>query len=295
MAQSHSGQESQVYFPFGAPTTPPETPATATFQFETPRFKTPDLPHTISPTIGVANASPAGRLNYRLPNSGHFRSDAARSSSFTSSQSGPESDGGTDAYDTSPTPSKHPGSRSRPNFTIEEIGGDSRAPESDLDIIRPDQYEDAESEWAESESSEASSEEEPGPQDRILRDFEEMCVSEAGVLRGRHSRCRAGKKRWRTGIFKRSHSQTVGSDSNFDSSTSRDSRDVPYKARRMRRRVRGPSHQGSSLAHDTLAAGPAVHRLTTSRACVDIPNVAGSEDACKVDGRRRRSDHMDIG
>ncbi|OCL11692.1 hypothetical protein AOQ84DRAFT_373757 [Glonium stellatum] len=67
----------------------------------------------------------------------------------------------------------------------------------------------------------------------------------------RHS-YRRRKKRWSAGIFKRSHSQSVGSNTDTEDSKAFDTPNIGSSARRLRRRARGPDDNRASLILDEL-------------------------------------------
>ena len=59
---------------------------------------------------------------------------------------------------------------------------------------------------------------------------------------------RRKKKRWSAGIFKRSHSKSIEGDSSYSDNDPED--DVDSTARRLRRRVRGPTDRRASLVFE---------------------------------------------
>lgn len=129
------------------------------------------------------------------------------------------------------------------DFELEEV---ESGPEydSETEVVRPDHFEDASSERATEEGLETDT--------GIISRFSSLHC--AGELNDEEQRAsyRKKKKRWSAGIFKRSHSQSVGSDTDIEDSEALDAHDVDSSARRLRRRVRGPGENRSSLIFDEL-------------------------------------------
>ena len=128
------------------------------------------------------------------------------------------------------------------SFVLEEIIDGEVIYGHDIEIVHPDRSEDDKSEKGRGEDADA--------RDGIVSEFRELhCDDEESDEEGR--RYRRKKKRWSAGLFKRSHSQSVGSDTDTDNAESLDAHDVGSSARRLRRRVRGPGDR-SSLIFDDL-------------------------------------------
>ncbi|KAF2203906.1 hypothetical protein GQ43DRAFT_352407, partial [Delitschia confertaspora ATCC 74209] len=121
------------------------------------------------------------------------------------------------------------------DFVLEELDSDTDY-DSDTEVVRPDQYEDAKSEKDRDEIEENA----------FVKKFSDLQCSEGSDDEDEQRRSYLRKKkRWSAGIFKRSHSQSVGSDS--DDGEQLDAHDVGSSARRLRRRVRGPDDRRGSL------------------------------------------------
>jgi hypothetical protein len=118
------------------------------------------------------------------------------------------------------------------DFILEELNSDSDY-DSDIQVLQPDHYEDA------------VSEKNAGKVEETIGRFSDLRCDEGSSEDEQQRNYRRKKKRWSAGIFKRSHSQSVGSDS--DDSSQLDAHDVGSSARRLRRRVRGPEDRRSSL------------------------------------------------
>jgi hypothetical protein len=130
-------------------------------------------------------------------------------------------------------------------FELEEIDDSDPSYDSDTEVVRPDQCEDAKSEKELGEHLEAET--------GIVSDFSKLkCEGESNDEDEQRRSYRKKKKRWSAGIFKRSHSQSVGSDTDDEDREALDAHDLGSSARRMRRRVRGPSDNRSSLIFDDI-------------------------------------------
>ena len=123
------------------------------------------------------------------------------------------------------------------DFTIEEVSDDDIGYD-DIEVIHPDTFEDAESEQDHLESAEVN--------DDIMGRLHDLLCGHSitpndfeDIQRSRYLR---KKKRWsKGGSHKRSHAESVGSDSDNDSIESLDSLQVGSSARRLRRRTQGTS------------------------------------------------------
>jgi len=142
------------------------------------------------------------------------------------------------------------------NFTVEEVVDDPMCSDSNIEVVRPDHYEEADSEVENDEHTSG-----PAKDDETKRS--------AGIIHGlRNLHCDGDdidsqeereriymrkKKRWSAGVFKRSHSQSIGSTTDIDVDVDEealDAQDVARSARRLRRRVRGPSERASLTSDD---------------------------------------------
>ena len=124
------------------------------------------------------------------------------------------------------------------HFVLEELDSASES-DSAAEVVRPDHYEDA-----------ASDSEAPAA---IVDDFCKLHCEEHesdADLDGALVRRRNRLKRWSATGFKRSHSQSIESDSDCDDADQLDAHDIGVSARRLRRRVRGPGDKRSSLVFD---------------------------------------------
>jgi hypothetical protein len=115
-------------------------------------------------------------------------------------------------------------------FVIEELDSAESGYDSDVEVLRPDHFEDAKS-----DKSGARLE-----RNGFIDKFKELhCQEESSDDEEERQRIyRRKKKRWSAGIFKRSHSQSVEGDSSYSDNDPLD--DIDSTARRLRRRVRGP-------------------------------------------------------
>lgn len=124
-------------------------------------------------------------------------------------------------------------------FVIEELDSEESGYDSDVEVLRPDHFEDAKS-----DRSGARLE-----QNGFIDKFKELvCQEESSDEEERQRIYRRKKKRWSAGIFKRSHSQSVEGDSSYSDNDPLD--DIDSTARRLRRRVRGPGDRSSLVFED---------------------------------------------
>jgi len=130
------------------------------------------------------------------------------------------------------------------DFVLEELESDPGY-DSETEIVRPDQFEDARSEKESDEHLETDT--------SIVSSFSKLnCEGDSNDEEEQRRSYRKKKKRWSAGIFKRSHSQSVGSDTDIEDSEALDAHDVGSSARRLRRRVRGPGDNRSSLIFEDI-------------------------------------------
>ncbi|KAI9723770.1 MAG: hypothetical protein M1812_001070 [Candelaria pacifica] len=141
------------------------------------------------------------------------------------------------------------------DFTVEEILEGDADYRSGPQVLRPDLYEDPDSDWGRDkrkrdhmrpEGSELNAE--------IIDEFESMhCKEDEHDAGGQHRRYKRKKQRWSAGKLKRTHSQSVGSNSDTDEDEETlDAHDVGSSARRLRRRVKGPGDRSSLLFDDNI-------------------------------------------
>jgi len=136
-------------------------------------------------------------------------------------------------------------------FELEELDSDD-SDYSTSDVLKPYQYEDA--------SSEAGNDKIEETESVFIGKFSELRCAEGALDAEEQERAyRRKKKRWSAGIFKRSHSQSVGSDS--DDGEQLDAHDVGSSARRLRRRVRGPEDRRGSLIFEDNGYSADIRRV----------------------------------
>lgn len=175
------------------------------------------------------------QFHFTRPQSGgeisHHSSTSGHECPTSPQPSGDESESDQESNDEDARPMRRV---EKADFVLEELDSDSDY-DSDTPVLRPDQYEDAVSEKNGGKVPES-----------VIGKFSELRCDEDSADEDEQARnYRRKKKRWSAGIFKRSHSQSVGSDS--DDSAQLDAHDVGSSARRLRRRVRGPEDRRSSL------------------------------------------------
>jgi len=124
------------------------------------------------------------------------------------------------------------------SFVLEELGSDPGY-DSDIEIVRPDHFEDAKSDKGGSRLEEIG----------IIEKIKEFQFDDNSSDEEERQRIyRKKKKRWNAGIFKRTYSQSVEGDSSYSDNDPLD--DVDESARRLRRRVRGPGDRSSLVFED---------------------------------------------
>ncbi len=232
-----------------APSSPPETPVNSKFDYDnvSPRTR----------RYGVLNfPRPTSQPRDSLQSSDFGYNPSIRLEDFSPRSSSPSSDSsGSPPRSLSPEPMipEHSDQgeastmRSRVvmngNFTIEEIHESHMHTESDdaLSVIRPDQYEDAESVGALSNGARRSS------ADTVTRSLADelknltceptLADHDAWILQ---QRLRKRKNRLSSGsIHKRTLSQSIGSDTDEEDLQFYDANEAGSSARRLRRKVAG--------------------------------------------------------
>ena len=198
------------------------------------------------------------QFHFTRPQSGDYSSHPSSNSGHACAASPQESDdddNDDDEEDNSDSFSESEGSHTQEekpaarrvevaDFELEEVESDPEY-DSETEVVRPDHFEDASSERATEERLEADT--------GIISKFSSLhCSGELNDEEEQRASYRKKKKRWSAGIFKRRHSQSVGSDTDIEDSEALDAHDVGSSARRLRRRVRGPGENRSSLIFDEL-------------------------------------------
>jgi hypothetical protein len=123
----------------------------------------------------------------------------------------------------------------RAYFVLEELESDPGY-DCDIEVVFPDHFEDAKSEKSGSKVGKSE----------VYERLKELHLEqESSEDEEQERRYRQKKKRWNAGVFKRSHSQSVEGDSSYSDNDPLD--DINPKARRLRRRVRGPCDRRGSL------------------------------------------------
>lgn len=228
---------------------PPPTPTTAaSFNFKNRRngihftkANLPDQSGTITPNGNGPNFfyTPSNRPEDLSP-----RSSSPESSIRASSSSG--SPPRSICSDAPPVSESPPRKTTRVvaegNFTVEEFGeSDYEEFDSDDEVIRPHQYEDAESEKALSVKSLSHNDLDA----HILSDFKNLqCENDEDIREAWLETLRAEKRRKRRSsgsVQKRTLSQSIGSDTDDEDiqPVTFDANDAGSSARRLRRKVKG--------------------------------------------------------
>lgn len=233
------------------PSSPPPTPTTAAFNYKNRRngihFPKPNLPDqsgTITPNGNGPNFfyTPSNRPEDLSPRSSSPDSSVRASSSSGSPPHSLSSDTG-EPISESPLRKQAPVRVvAEGNFTVEEFGeSDYEDWDSDDDVIRPHQYEDAESEKALSVKSVSHNDLDP----RVLNGFRNLqCENDEDSREAWLEALRAEKRRKRRSsgsVQKRTLSQSIGSDTDDEDiqPVTFDANDAGSSARRLRRKVKG--------------------------------------------------------
>lgn len=129
------------------------------------------------------------------------------------------------------------------DFVLEELADGDGSYDSQTEVIRPDHTEEATSEAA----IDGRTEVESGIVNELRRLWR---AKDSDEEEERPRNYPKKKKRWSAGLYKRSHSQSMGSDTDNDDSEALDAHDMGSSARRLRRRVRGPGDRSSLIFED---------------------------------------------
>lgn len=247
-----------------SPSSPPETPLAPAFSSQV--GKHPTLDRTAPKALPyIQSLSPEHNENRPMNDLSLARAPKTPSSNSSSSSGISFEDLGTRSTDRA-TDSAALGTQddSRPEsaratrqdgFTVEEILEGDIDYDSDTEILRPDLYEDADSDRVKDDRSQTNSYQENFDLNtEMIDEFENMrCKEDEEESDGQQRRYRRKKQRWSIGKLKRSYSQSVGSDSDADDDKETlDAYDVGPSARRLRRRVGDPGDRSSSLFEDSI-------------------------------------------
>ncbi|ORY11800.1 hypothetical protein BCR34DRAFT_624612 [Clohesyomyces aquaticus] len=237
-----------TYFHNGQPSSPPMTPHTRSHS----RFP-PQTNHTspIYKRMGLSMLAqspplefiePIGqgpRFHFTRPQSDDQspRPSSASGRACATSLQDSEDDYGSDEESTKEI--VRPARRvEKAEFILEELDSDPGY-DSDIEIVRPDHFEDARSDVDDDRPE----------QNEIIDQLKGLhCGGGSSDEEEQQRIYRKKKKRWSAGIFKRSHSQSVEGDSSYSDNEPLD--DVDPTARRLRRRVRGPGDRSSLIFED---------------------------------------------
>lgn len=139
------------------------------------------------------------------------------------------------------------------NLIVEELSQDDPNYENSLEVLHPDELEEQESSDSETDMTQ-DTEDSPDSDAAITRRMRHLHTRDkkppAALIRRRQaagSSSAAGRKR--------AHSQSsIGPETDTESVYAPDDQDTPGSARRLRRRVRAPSHYSPILADAVVAA-----------------------------------------
>lgn len=141
-------------------------------------------------------------------------------------------------------------------LSVEELSESDQGGATEAEIIRPDTYEDADSVAAGGDLNQGRD-----PQNLtqhhecIIEGFRKLgCHSEDDeIIVEKETRVSSKDKRWSAGVFKRSHSQSIGSDLDDEHGEPLDGHELVCSVRRLRRRIRGPHDSYSNAIASSTA------------------------------------------
>ena len=185
-----------------------------------------------------------------------------------------------------PTETESPAKKERritvdDTFEIEELEEGDAGYAADVDVVYPDELEEADSD---SEGKDGNSESDESDTE-ITQNFSRLGCQDGDEARfERIRREKAARKRTRSHTFKRSHSQSVKGDVEVMDSDAMGDHDLRAGARRLRRRVRGPLE---------LRVVPDASRASPSPALFGAAALSHSS-ASERSTPTRMSDDMDV-
>ncbi|KAF2147061.1 uncharacterized protein K452DRAFT_303960 [Aplosporella prunicola CBS 121167] len=129
------------------------------------------------------------------------------------------------------------------DFELEEVEENDSWLGSGAEVVRPDDVEEPNAQGSGNHDDDAG----------VATQFQDLnCYDDTvGSDEERKRRYLQKKKRWSQGLFKRTHSQSIGSDTDdMDDTEGMDAQSVGSSTRRLRRRVRGPGDRSSLIFED---------------------------------------------
>jgi len=240
-------------FPNPRPSSPPTTPSTSRSR-NTSAASYTSIPQNkrhafvnlgVSPPENIEPKGLAHQFSYTPPDREPSPSDSSSSSddvdTSDEAEPVPEFETHSDVPDRRPSVIRQIDEET--DFTVEEISDNDIGYDDETEIVRPDQTEDAESEHGDTDASGQQQQDLldalknlqcGGPQEQEKAQEFEVAQREKYIKR---------RKRWsQGGLGKRSHAQSIGSDSsdNADIEPLDDIHQLGASARRLRRRTYGP-------------------------------------------------------
>ncbi|KAI9863533.1 MAG: hypothetical protein M1824_000213 [Vezdaea acicularis] len=147
------------------------------------------------------------------------------------------------------------GSESEEEFTVEELHEDEMVTEDEDKIVRPDHYEDAESDSEGNESKRRKIDDEDlDSKTGIVSEFQNLCAAGLdgfGNLEEQERRYQRRNKRWSLG-HKRTHTQSIVSDSSEEVDDSTTTFGAVGSPKRLRRKGTGPGRRSSLIFDDPM-------------------------------------------
>ncbi|KAF2802026.1 uncharacterized protein BDZ99DRAFT_469298, partial [Mytilinidion resinicola] len=204
----------------GQPSSPPATPGSrshsrfpSTATHTSPIYKRMGL-SVLAQSPPLEFIEPIGhgpQFHFTRPQSRNISSHPSSASGRACATSAQESDDDddSDAAESGKEEQNPPRKVEHADFVLEELEESDPGYDSETEVVRPDQFEDAKSEQGLGERLDTDT--------GIVSGFSKLkCEGDSNDEEEQRRSYRKKKKRWSAGIFKRSHSQSVGSDSDIE-------------------------------------------------------------------------------
>lgn len=171
---------------------------------------------------------------------------------------------------------------------VEELTEGDAGYITDVDVVYPEELEEVESD-SEHDSDSADADSESG--DEISSRLSRLECDDSPEAEFEKRRAEHRRKRRDSRIFKRSHSQSVKSDTDVTDPEAMADHDVAASARRLRRRVRGPNEANAGM-DGVIRSSSQLFGLASSPEFNDRPSTAGDSERSERD--QDEHDVMDV-
>lgn len=147
--------------------------------------------------------------------------------------------------------------RHGPDITVEELTDGDPGYASEIEVVHPDELEepDTGSERSDAEDQSQESDDKKDSDAAIIARLRRLRCQDARTARYEEQQ-EQQKDSFSSSGQKRTHSESLGTDTEAESVDALDDQDRKASARRLRRRVRGPSDHSSSFTLEDLHAAP---------------------------------------